>query len=148
VVVIGTWVTVGEVEVVGDVDEGVLVERLEAIVKDESNPGSMGSKLKGNWSSQDDMVLWSAGSFHSALTEHVFPVVVVVLRSVPEHVVTVVQVVEQVSDADEETETVEQIVEQVQTGEGEQELEELDEPGEPAVELADPLPLPIGVSVG
>jgi hypothetical protein len=39
VVVIGTWVTTGEVEVVDDVDEGVLVERLEAIVKDESSPG-------------------------------------------------------------------------------------------------------------
>jgi IMP dehydrogenase/GMP reductase len=109
----------------------------------------MVSKLKGNWSSQDDMVLWSAGSFHSALTEHAFPVVVVVvLRSVSEHVVIVVQVVEKASDADEVTETVEQMVEQVETGEGEQDLEQLDEPEQPVVELADPLLLPIGVSLG
>jgi hypothetical protein len=43
-------VTVGEVEVVVDVDVdgGELVDRFEVMVRDESNPGSMVSKLKGN----------------------------------------------------------------------------------------------------
>ena len=80
--------------------------------------------------------------------EHASPVVVAVLASVPEHVVTVVHEVEQVSDSDDDTETVEQKVEQVFTGDAEHELEdeadeEPDAPSEEAPEVGEGEPVSV-----
>ncbi len=71
--------------------------------------------------------------FQNALIEQacVAFAVVAVREPVPEHVVTVVQSVEQASVTDGDPDTVEQYVEQSVTGDAEQELEEpLEEPSD------------------
>jgi hypothetical protein len=80
------------------------------------------SNVNGNCAIQELIELDRAGSSWNELIEHAS--VVAVLASVPEQVVMVVHVVEQLSEAEESAVTVEQIVEQVETGEAEQELEE------------------------
>ncbi len=80
------------------------------------------SKLKGNCATQELIELAKAGSSWNELREQAS--VVAVLASVPEQVVTVVHVVEHVSDADEDVVTVEQMVEQLETGDAEHELDE------------------------